>query len=223
MPSPRPHPAPFNMKVLDTIKEMIADLPITTILDPFAGIGRIHLLRPKYETVGVEREPEWACQSQYNIVGDALQIDRLFQPGRFDAVVTSPSYGNRMADHHEARDGSRRNTYRHKLGRPIAPGSSAIMHWGDEYREFHETVWAKVTDLAPAFFVLNMKDHLKTEVKGGPKVLQPVTQWHWDVLQRLGWNLREVRKVWLRGNRYGANADVRVDHETVALFERRRH
>lgn len=105
----RDHCAKFSPPVLAAVRSVLADvcppagLWPTRVLDPFAGVGGIHQLRAAgYETVGVELEPEWACASQWTIVGDSRGLP--FPDGRFDAVVTSPAYGNRMADSY---DGSR--------------------------------------------------------------------------------------------------------------------
>jgi SAM-dependent methyltransferase len=70
------------------------------LLDPFAGTGRIHSLG--YDSVGVELEPEWAALHPQTIVADARALP--FPDASFDAVATSPCYGNRMADHQEARE-----------------------------------------------------------------------------------------------------------------------
>lgn len=73
------------------------------VLDPFAGIGRIHDLPARMaDTIGVELEPEWAACRSRTIVGDATALP--FGDASFDAVITSPCYGNRVSDHHEARD-----------------------------------------------------------------------------------------------------------------------
>jgi tRNA G10 N-methylase Trm11 len=85
------------------------------VLDPFAGTGRIHEL--ENWTVGVEIEPEWATMRDGTIVANALNLP--FRDASFDAVVTSPTYGNRLADHHDARDSSRRHSYKHDLGRDL--------------------------------------------------------------------------------------------------------
>lgn len=208
------HPAVFSDKILDAIRGLLADLDVYSILDPFAGTGRIHELRPKYHTIGVEREPEWAGHSPHTLVADTLQIHNFFPVGAFDTIVTSPCYGNRMADNFEARDDSRRHTYRHVLGRAIAPGSSCTMQWGDEYRRFHERAWDICTSLLPAYFILNTKDHIRNGK------VQRVSQWHWETLHDLGWRMRERSKVEAPGNRHGENRELRVDHEWVVLFER---
>lgn len=219
-----PHPAVFNDKIMGAIREMIHPLAISTILDPFAGTGRIHELRPRYRTYGMEIEPEWANHNGYmdkgwTIVADverylvsALEGHGL--PTEYDACITSPCYGNRMADHHEAKDGSKRNTYRHKLGRELTPNNSGMMQWGDEYRAFHTSVWEQVTPLIRNYFILNIKDHIRK----GRRIR--VSQWHLDTLREIGWRPIEVVKVDAKGNRHGANADLRVGYEYVVLFEK---
>lgn len=105
----RSHPAPFPRYVLNRIElHLSAERRrvghILQVLDPFAGIGRIHDLPSRLaETTGVELEPEWAACRAGTIVGDATQLPAKWS-GRFDVVVTSPCYANRLADHHEARD-----------------------------------------------------------------------------------------------------------------------
>jgi DNA modification methylase len=137
----------------------------------------------------------------------------------FDAICTSPTYGNRMADHHEARDGSPRHTDRHTLGRPLTPGNSGAMRWGagstgEEYRALHVAVWTECRRvLKPGgIFVLNVKDHIR---KG---VLQPVTNWHAVTLLMLGFVCTRRVHVPCLGQRHGANGHLRVDYESVLLF-----
>lgn len=220
-----PHPAAFNQKVMSVIRDVLHPLAVTTILDPFVGIGRIHQLRPRYKTYGIEVEPEWAHHEGYVEKGWTLVANMLDLPGclpetwpeTFDAIVTSPSYGNRMADHHDAKDGSERNTYKHKLGRDLSRHNSGAMQWGEEYRRFHEAAWIRVMELVPnGVFVLNIKDH----IRGGKRMR--VTEWHVTTLMQLGWRPIQHEQVPVRGNRNGANADVRIDYESVFLFDRRR-
>lgn len=102
------HPAKYSRPIIDTIRTHLRTLlpsgPLAPvrILDPFAGVGGIHELAPEYDTTGIELEPEWAACHPRTTVGDATQLP--FVNGWFDAVVTSPAYGNRMADSY---DGSR--------------------------------------------------------------------------------------------------------------------
>src|SRR3990167_7947475 len=149
--TPPKHPAKFGDAVLDAAVQLLyrvhapgakTDGGPMTILDPFAGVGKVHRLRDYgFLTIGVEIEPEWADQSPHTVVGDALDLP--WPNAHFDAICTSPSYGNRMADHHDAKDGSPRHTYRHYLGRPLSPHNSGAMQWGREYRAFHRRAWAE--------------------------------------------------------------------------------
>jgi hypothetical protein len=132
------HPAKFSGPVLEQLRHLVdrevTDVGRLRVLDPFAGVGGIHTLAtPTVMTVGVELEPEWANQHPATLVGNALDLP--FANNSFDAVITSPCYGNRLADHHEARDMSIRHTYRHALGRPPSGSSSAVLQWGEAYRD----------------------------------------------------------------------------------------
>lgn len=103
------HPAKFSAPILDAILHTLRTyVPVSPlfpprILDPFAGVGTIHQLRAHgYDTVGIELEADWAAASEHTTQGDATRLP--FSTETFDAVATSPCYGNRMAD---AYDGSR--------------------------------------------------------------------------------------------------------------------
>lgn len=113
-----PHPAPYSPEILpvlaDVLLKQYANVRSTAhpirVLDPFAGIGRIHqvgfLVREggvHCVTTGVELLPRYAAAWPGTIVGDATKLPTDWTR-RFDAVVTSPCYANRMADHHQNRD-----------------------------------------------------------------------------------------------------------------------
>lgn len=212
------HPAKFSDELMPLFQELIDShlSPRPRVLDPFAGTGRIHELQ-RCSTIGIEIEPEWAAMSCKTIEGDARRLPRQWTE-HFDMVITSPTYGNRMADHHEAKDSSKRITYRHVLGRPLSPGSSGSMQWGDEYRELHIVAWAEVWRvLKPdGLFVLNIRDHIR---KGE---LVPVTDWHVKTIVNLGFTHVTSHYVPTPGMRFGANSTLRVDGETVAVFQKPR-
>lgn len=109
----RPHPATFSKKVLTTIRQVLQPEAVARghlkVVDVFAGCGGVHdLAEQAISTVGVELEPEWAHAHPDTFVGSVLDLptapDGSDWTRRFDALVTSPCYGNRMADHHEAKD-----------------------------------------------------------------------------------------------------------------------
>lgn len=203
----KPHPARFNDLVLE---EMAYWLPEgALVLDPFSGVGRLKEIK-KLETVRVEIEPDWAD----HIVGDALQLP--FRDAVFDAVATSPCYGNRMADHHNARDPSKRHTYKHYLGHDPHPRSAAVLQWGEKYRLFHRVAWREaVRVLRPeGTFLLNSSDHIR---KG--KVMH-VTQFHIDTLVRLGLQRERTVLIGTGRLRHGQNHEARVDYETVTILRK---
>ena len=212
------HPATFNPLILATINDMLGDAD--PVLDPFAGVGGIHTL-PRHpnglvrDTHGIEIEHEWADNHPRNIHASALDIP--YEDGYFGAIATSPTYGNRMADQYDGRDGSKRHTYRIALGHDLSEDNSGALQWGFEYRLFHMRAWMEAKRvLEPGGkFILNIKDH----IRGGER--QRVADWHVECLRGwLGLGLVERREVKSPGIRFGANADLRIDHEEVILFVR---
>jgi tRNA G10 N-methylase Trm11 len=201
------HPSRFNTAVLMEFAYWLP--PGARVLDPFGGVGGLKEIRD-IVPIRVEIEPEWADQ----VVGDALHLP--FANGVFDAIATSPTYGNRMADHHNARDASVRHTYKHYLGRDLHPRNSGALQWGLEYRTFHHWAWQEaVRVLRPGgLFLLNSSDHIR---KG--KVMH-VTEYHQNVLKSMG--LRRERTVLINTERlrHGENHEARVDHETVSILRK---
>lgn len=211
------HPAPFSDSILPVIASLL-NPEHKSVLDPFAGVGRVHelpdLVDWEMETTGVEIEPEWAELHERTHLGNALALD--FDDGEFDAVATSPTYGNRLADSHNARDGSLRRSYTHDLGRTLSRENSGAMHWGDEYREFHVMAWKEaVRVLRPGGrLVLNISDHIRQGKR------QYVSSWHIETLVSLGMPLADATRVETRRHREGANAHLRVDSELVLAFDK---
>jgi len=204
------HPAPFSAELLPLFAELLEGHD--RVLDPFAGTGRIHDL--PNTTVGVELEPEWAALHPDTIIGNALALP--FANGEFDAICTSPTYGNRLADSHDAKDGSVRRSYTHDLGRDLTEDNSGAMQWGDDYREFHRAAWIEAVRVLrdSGLFVLNMKDHIRDGK------WQDVSAFHAHILMELGLRFITVRPVVTGHLKQGENADQRVGAELVWVFEK---
>ena len=214
--APPRHPARYSDALLPVMARYL--IGCRRVLDPFGGVGGVFRLSawlPGAEFQAVEIEPEWAAADPRITLGSALSLP--WAAGYFDAVCTSPTYGNRMADHHHARDGSKRHTYRHSLGRELHSDNAGALQWGDRYRPFHRQAWAEARRVlrSGGLFVLNCKDHVR---RGA---LQPVTDWHIAELERLGFALVDRVAVATPGQRHGANGALRVDYETVAVLRLR--
>lgn len=225
-----PHPAKYSEPILDVIgKILISEQQRLErrirVFDPFAGTGLIHRLYEfgKILTFGYELEPEWASYHDRTMVGDSLNVAMI--TGWFDVIATSCTYGNRMADHHVAKDASKRMTYTHQLGRPLTENNSGAMPWGPVYRNFHINAWIEQTRiLRPGgLFILNVKDFYRTRTIKRTRVTERVEicQWHLDTLTDLGYTVEQSIVVPVRGMRMGANHKKRMGHEMVYALRRK--
>lgn len=92
------HPARFSPQVVAYLRDLLAEIgPDARPVDPFAGTGeKWDEILPLGGWTGIEIEPEWASMHPRIRQGDAL--DPLAYPAGMALGVTSPTYGNRMAD-----------------------------------------------------------------------------------------------------------------------------
>ena len=176
------HPARYPNALIPILAAAVPIDQFARVLDPFAGTGRIHQL--PNETVGIEIEPEWAALHDDTICGSALALP--FESDSFDAIVTSPTYGNRLADAGYSATPDRRHSYTFDLGRKLSNDNSGGMYWGARYRTFHEEAWDQANRVlrSGGRFVLNIKDHIKLHER------QFVTGWHvTHLMQEYGYSL----------------------------------
>lgn len=205
------HPAVFSDPVIRATLDLLGP-EHEKVLDPFAGVGKVHeipnLVDWDMTTVGVEIEPEWATVHPDTVVGDALDLP--FDSDTFDAIITSPCYGNRLADSHNAKDGSYRRSYTHDLGRTLHENNAGSLHWGQEYRDFHAKAWVEaIRVLKPeGHFFLNISDHIRNKKR------VHVASWHVSTLMFMGMKLEDAVRVETRRHKAGANRE-RVASELV--------
>jgi SAM-dependent methyltransferase len=205
------HPAKFSAPVLDKINDLLDvwGTPQRTI-DPFAGTGRVHDLNLQH-SVGVEIEAEWALMHPHNIVADALNLP--FPDGSFDGLVSSPCYGNRQADHHNAQDGSRRYSYTHTLGRTLHTNNAGTLQWGPHYRDFHDRAWTEALRVLTrdALIIVNVSNHIRQRKE------QHVSEWHMNWFMTHGCVVLDFDVVPTQRLRYGANRE-RVRYENIFVL-----
>lgn len=229
---PRKHPAKFSDEIIEVIRGLVEKYDIRTALDPFAGVGKIFDAIPDVKWTGIEIEPEWACQHDQIISGDSIEVINGWLRARFkyefDAIITSPAYGNRMADQSMLPDrgaGLRHtyNTYAYKLGRRLDMKSGARYSWhgsqGKMYRLLHMKVWmACVKLLDPGqLMIVNVSNYMR---KQAPNGVEPVAQWHRETLERLGMEVIESIPVKTPRQRQGANGDRRMAREWVYVLRK---
>lgn len=207
------HPAKFTDSILEAMRPYLNG----KVLDPFAGTGKLRYVYP--EAYLNELEPEWANQAPITMervtVGDARSLD--YPDEFFDVIATSPCYGNRMADHHNARDASKRITYTHSLGRKLTPGNAGELQWGEAYCIFHAKAWLECKRVlrVGGLFLLNISDHIRSGA------IANVTEWHLLFLQSIGFHLVRHIKINTPRMRRGANYHLRVDYESLLVMEKK--
>lgn len=213
------HPAKYSDEFIPEFCEVLKSYNCKSVLDPFAGTGKIGKIK-EYGYDGQiyanEIEKEWLSQSKYDIdymfFEDAQFCD--FGGVIFDAICTSPTYGNRMADHHNAKDSSKRNTYTHCIGHDLKDGNTGKMQFGREYKQKHEMIYKNIVNhLKPGgVFILNISNHIRK----GEEV--DVCSWHIETLKFLGLHVEKDIKVQTHRLGYGSNSSARVKFEHIYVL-----
>lgn len=191
------------------------------VLDPFAGTGKIGKLK-EYGYCGKiyanEIEPEWLINNEFSCdvisFQDAEMLD--YPENMFDAIVTSPTYGNRMADHHKAKDSSKRITYTHCLGRTLNNENTGAMQFGKKYQAKHIACYNHLVKLIKpnGLFIVNVSNFIRK----GEEV--DVVAWTKYTLENCGLTFIEEIKVNTPRMGFGANASKRVPYESILVFEK---
>jgi DNA modification methylase len=218
------HPAQFSQVIRDRVLELL-DGRRGLLLDPFAGPGQSLPLfvAPGRKVLGYEIEKPWADAG-----APLVQcVDSTKMPLRkhsVSTIVTSPVFGNRFADHHNAKDTSRRRSYTHdmrmqtgNLGYELDPSNAGRLPYGPEYEQLHRAVWRECWRVAKpgAMFLLNVSDF----VRGGQVV--NVSLWHLATCVSIGWEWVNADRIVTPRLRHGANSEARVS-EGEWLFQLRK-
>jgi hypothetical protein len=228
------HPAKWTDELFPVIAELLQFPKKGKLIDNMAGTCKVVLLREhgfEGEIYCAEIEDPWAKQGNGLVhqadvvwVGDSRFLP--YEDEFFDFFATSPTFANRMADHHKARDKSRRNTYKHAIGRDLTPGNTGMMGWlgkeGEEYRltnrQIMQCLHRKLKPRARGVF--EMKDHFRTLKTGGPQVRQYVTRWWLRMMQAISFIILDKVDVPVEGNRQGENHDARMEYTSLVLVEK---
>lgn len=218
------HPARFTSTIVDALAALL-DLPTNVerfvVHDPMAGTGeRLGVLADRLGLTftGTEIEPTFIVDRRV-VVGDAT--DPTTYPLDPHVIVTSPPYPNGVADHFAATDSSRRHTYRSAIatieGRDRPLDERNLARYGfrgrGESSRARATYWRLAREVVECWWtdraIVNVKDF-----RVGATV-EPVVDGWADVLVDAGFVIVERVVVPTPGQRFGANGDVRVDHEVV--------
>lgn len=218
--SARRHPAQFTPAIIGALSPLIDAHapPGTTVCDPFAGAGlRLGALCDElgYTFVGLDLE-RWPDADPRVRRGDATN-PRDYSVGR-PLIVTSPTYGNGLNDHHQPREDSRRYTYRVALGEPLAENNSGRYGIRGGRRAWH-TYWRINRDAVHIWAAAGLTAivNVKAFIHAGRVVDLPGM---WEVLLiASGYRVASRVTVGTPGIRHGSNAEARIDHEVILLAE----
>lgn len=246
----RPHSAKWSAEVIDLIAAAHEAEPFPgPVVDPFAGIGHgLADALPDVELWGLEIQPQWADHPDtpgWIRQGDAL--DLLAYPAKLGTVITSPTYGNRMADKYRGpkcehcagfgydgpaipddmapchvcggtgHDGTGRRGYAIDLGEIPADGSSAVLQWGPKYKAFHHRWLLLMARLLPEGR-RRLIINMSDHYRAWAR--QHVCAWWVGAAAEHGFAIVGAYPANTRRHTLGANGSARADEELVLVFNR---
>lgn len=201
------HPAKFSRALLPVLARYVR--PSDLVLDVFGGAGGVARLNCCAVVHELQYRVLVHARGSRRVCGNGLHLP--FRSCAFDALVTSPTYGNRMADTYV--DETRRNTYTAGLG-PLHADNTGALQWGEKYRAAHRAIYAECRRvLKPAArVVLNVSNHIRE----GREV--DVVSFHLAAWGDLGYGLIESHEIKTPRNRLGRNGDARCEVEYVFVL-----
>lgn len=215
--APVKHPAKFSPDLLRVMQTYLRRGWM--VYDPFGGVGGLHRIASATgaKTVCGEIEPRVIANARgtRSLAANAMYLP--FADETFDAIATSPTYGNRMADKNFGQPSTSKwdsHTYSVYFGGNLHPANTGGMQWGAEYKRIHEQAWSEsIRVLKPGgLFILNISDH----IRAGQRVY--VSKWHFDVLRGMGLRLMDTRLIKTPRLTRGANSQVRTAGEYIFVM-----
>lgn len=213
------HPAKFSDKFIPIIAEILENRNIKTVFDPMAGTGKIALIRKfgfKGRIICNELESDWV-NKEYTVDHWYFEdAENLFfiKNESIECICTSPTYGNRLADHWQRKDTSKRFSYSFNIGRELHEENTGKMQWGAKYRQKHESIWREMYRILTkqGLFILNISNHIRSGIE------QKVAEWHKEFCEQIGFKLLEVKEIETPRLRYGKNSKSRTKCEYIFIF-----
>ena len=207
------HPARYSPDLLRVMSRYLT--PGMRVLDPFGGVGTINRLAftgAKFFTGEIEYRVCEHSAGTRRVCADAQMLP--FASESFDAVFTSPTYGNRMADTYT--DESNRNTYTAAFGFDLHANNTGAMQWGLQYRWIHDGTYKQCYRVLKqnGLMVVNVSDH----IRDGERV--NVARWHLATLHEIGFDHITTHDISTPRNRKGQNGNARVECEYIFVFRK---
>jgi len=221
-PSPSPgqrssrHPATWDERLISAAAEMIEHHTAAPgiLIDPMAGEGSHYA--PFAEagwTVIMSDIHLWPHRDRRVLCCDAADISA--DDDSIDVLLTSPPFGNRLADKMST-DDDQRVTYADRRGADAAENDASGMQWGAAYRSAMRRIWTEAARLLKddGLAVIDIKDH----IRGGSR--QHVTAWTIQAWRDLGWTVADIIPV-QTGHYAGiSHAEKRTDGHSLIAFSR---
>lgn len=207
------HPAKFTDKFIPIFANLLRGKNV--VLDPFAGTGKIGMIRNfGFEGRIICNEIEEGFKEDYDVEWHFQDSENLnfLEDQSVDAICTSPTYGNRMADTYT--DKTKRITYTACLGKKLKSGNTGSMQFGMKYKEKHFKIYKELYRVLKTggTFILNISNH----IRGGSEV--DVTKWHLETLVSIGFKINEIKQIETQRMGFGKNGGKRCKCEFIIIL-----
>ena len=221
------HPAKYTDAFIPIFADLLKGRKV--VLDPFAGTGKISMIKNfgfSGKIICNEIEKDFADIEKKDFslfgslvdewhIGDAEKMEYL-KDCSIDAICTSQTYGNRMADSFIAKNGSKYITYTHCIGHKLKDGNTGKMQFGEQYQAKHKSIYKELFRVLKnnGIFICNVSNF----IKNGKEV--DVVGFHKKAIQDIGFSFVEEKKIKTPRMGFGANREKRVNEESILVFKK---